>query len=57
MGAIVQWRGGIIKDSIFYRTFDHKKKVLTSQDSLYVCLGWTKKKEETYMSRIPKISE
>jgi hypothetical protein len=26
MGAIVQWRGGIIKDSIFYRTFDHKKK-------------------------------
>jgi hypothetical protein len=26
MGAIVQWRGEIIKDSIFYRTFDNKKK-------------------------------
>ena len=57
MGAIVQWRGGIIKDSIFYRTFDHKKKVLNSQDSHYVCLCWTKKKEETYRSKIPKISE
>ena len=39
MGAIVQWRGGIIKDSISYRTFDHKKKSWLRR-TLFMCV-WT----------------
>ena len=39
IGAIVQWRVGIIKDSIFYRTFDHKKKPWLRR-TLFMCV-WT----------------